>query len=236
MIPAILLALLALFFGVGLGLRGWADRRRADYLAPTLLRVNRALRDAGIDAFLDWGTLLGQHREDRLIRGDDDCDLGVREEDIDAVLDVLAELEGEGLGTYHHELQAKVWRQDWPNSHTDIYFYRPVDAGWRVLGRFDAPDGVLFPVSSVRFLAESFSAPAQPEERLRLLYGDDWRTPRDDDKGVFDAGDWSRSRAVLRRCVMTWREVLAIQRSPHGDTTAAAVLRDLLRPGRRWRP
>ena len=51
-------------------------RRKTRRLGRVLTTVTSELNEAEIDYFLDFGTLLGAYREDRIIPGDYDIDIG----------------------------------------------------------------------------------------------------------------------------------------------------------------
>jgi len=176
-----------------------------------ILRAYEGAREAfaelfGRELFALYGTLLGCYRDRRLIRSDDDIDLGV-------VVDASGPIEAkeEALGMMRKLLWAG-W-DVWVNRNGRL-FWLAVDGVmlrvyplWFAGGRawaytaVRAKRGSFLPCKSIEVYGRYVLIPAETEQLLRRTYGRDWRTPR-------SSFAHKRSRAVRREldrmCVSPW--------------------------------
>jgi len=178
-----------------------------------LLRyVTTALNNRGVKYWLDFGALLGVIREGDMIVGDDDTDLGVSTDDLEAVEDVLAEVEDE---TSYSVKKSDVYRRcaDFTGeslmlyqirgegSLLDIFFFEPDNDILRSMWTSDDDTTIstVFPVQEIYVPAWGFSVniPADPVARLVGKYGEDYMTP----KSSKARGRVTRSIKVFSRCV-----------------------------------
>ncbi|ROR92407.1 hypothetical protein [Nocardioides aurantiacus] len=167
------------------------DTRSAEHVGPLLDAVEevlRALREAGIEAFVAYGTLLGAVREQRLIGHDSDADLGYvsrHTHPVDVVRESFA------LQRRLTDMGYTVVRYSGAAFRIDV---READGSWRGLdlfgGYLDAgrlflmgevgvpfePEWV-FPLGEATLEGRSVPVPARPEKLLEAMYGPSWRVP-----------------------------------------------------------
>ena len=143
---------------------------------------------AGVPAFICYGTLLGAVRNGRLIGHDNDVDLAYLSEErypVDVVREgfrverVLRE-EGwqvrRGSGS---RVNVRIEDEDGSHRFVDVFaahwvgdrWYMPQDTGFVI-----PPEGIL-PLTTVELHGRPFPAPADYEQLLALTYGPGWRVP-----------------------------------------------------------
>ena len=66
--------------------------------------------DNNIEYWVDFGTLLGVHRENDIIIGDNDCDICIWEKDEDKIRPILQELENSNSNIYFEEYDWGAFR------------------------------------------------------------------------------------------------------------------------------
>lgn len=151
----------------------------ARQLGRLFVITNAFLREAGADYWLTFGTLLGQHREGQIIRGDKDVDFGLRESDYPRVKGAASHLpRGFRLhDTSERHLGPKLY-VEWDGWEADLYFYRarqgwllPLERGTFPGERSKIPDELVFPLQSATFLGQETRLPARPRELLEHHYG-----------------------------------------------------------------
>lgn len=154
--------------------------------------------DARVPYFLDWGALLGIYRHRNLIPWDYDVDVGLMQEDYDAVVARFAAAGGRiGRLTlepdYYGEPRATCCilfdadPEGWIG--IDLVAYRLSDHGRRalhlmseeLLARYEPSEynfdaSVLLPFSRAPLLGRGVLVPGRAHDRLVEIYGD-WRTP-----------------------------------------------------------
>jgi hypothetical protein len=141
--------------------------------------TNRFLRSLGVDYWLVYGTLLGYHREGRLLDGDRDVDFGAHEKEYPRIWQARRALPA-GFRLYdtshrHHGPKLYVAYQSW---EADIYFYK--DAGGRLQSWETSrnpgdtapfPRELVYPLRPATFLGESTNVPHDAEAYLVHTYG-----------------------------------------------------------------
>ena len=163
--------------------------RRKQLLARKLLTdVVNALEEAHIEYWLDWGTLLGAWREQRILPHDQDLDIGIpleQEEDARRVLSDVARRHRYACkaraphllvlslprSTKFHSLRDLIF--------IDVVFYPNEPVLLRFRGNssdgkplFTAtPRSALRPLSTVGLHGRRYSAPADPQSYLDSIYG-----------------------------------------------------------------
>ncbi len=151
----------------------------ARQLGRLFITTNAFLRDAGVDYWLAFGTLLGQYRDGQIIRGDMDVDFGLCESEYPRVKAAASHLPpGFRLhDTSARHLGPKLY-VEWDGWEADLYFYR-AQKGWLLpieQSRFPGdrsriPDELVFPLQSATFLSQETRLPARPRELLEHHYG-----------------------------------------------------------------
>lgn len=149
--------------------------------------VTKTLDEAGIDYWLDYGTLLGAVRNKGFISNDSDADISIYEKDAKKAFEVLqwsaipyklsirTGFRGAGLQVYHPA----------PSTiHMDVFFWYPdgdmLRRKWYVPGT-DDNKGKDFPaewmgnMSTVVFERRRYKAPEQAEKLVEHRYGPTWR-------------------------------------------------------------
>lgn len=223
------------------------ETRTAAQVAPLLDSVHvvlDALRNAGIEGFLAYGSLLGAVRDQALIGHDSDADLGYVSRYSHPV-DVIREsyriqraLIGQGLEVVRYSgggIKVIVEETDGARRGLDV-FSGFLDEGHLILmGEIRAPfrPEWIWPLTTATLEGQEFPVPAQPEHLLAATYGPGWRVP--DPAFKFETpqstserlNDWFRGMAVHRP---DWdRRYAAVRRSaPPSDPhpVARAVLAD----------
>ncbi|MFH1850931.1 MAG: LicD family protein [Candidatus Neomarinimicrobiota bacterium] len=174
-------------------------RRIAEKL---LKRITGVLYSCGIPYWLDYGTLLGIVREQRLLPWDSDMDISIARKDLDRLLANLWRFRIRGYKVrirYHrqddHPLKKgsvrliKIFNRKYLVARGDVMLdifvnTRVEEAYTLVMGiknytRFSVPAHYFDNLGTIRFRDRPYSVPAEYEEYLAYRYGD-WRTPRED--------------------------------------------------------
>ena len=149
--------------------------------------VLEALRDAGIEAFLAYGTLLGAVREGKLLGHDSDADLGYVSRHTHPV-DVIREsfrLQRAliGLGYRITRYSALAFKVDVDEGDgvvrgLDVFGGFLMDGHLHLMGEIRVPfeESWIFPLGTTTLEGRTFPAPADPDRLLTATYGP-WRTP-----------------------------------------------------------
>jgi hypothetical protein len=157
-------------------------------------RVLADLRDVvGVEAYLNYGALLGAIREGRMLGHDSDtdvCYLSKHTVPADIITESYAiertmrergwsilRMSGGDIKVLHEV-------SDGRKVHIDIFvaFYVPDKDGEPVFYQLGNRSGrlrreAIVPVSTITLHGYDFPAPAEPEEMLAFIYGPKWRTP-----------------------------------------------------------
>ena len=167
------------------------DSRDRAQLAPLLdaaETVLAALREAGVEPFLAYGSLLGAVREGGLIGHDSDVDLGYVSrwsEPADAVLEsfrLQRRLVEMGYWVVRYSgmaFRVNVQEADGALRGLDVFAGILRDGHLYLMGEVGAPfePSWIRPLGEVMLEGRSYPAPAQPERLLEAMYGPHWRTP-----------------------------------------------------------
>lgn len=167
------------------------DTRSAEHVGPLLDAVEQvlaAVREAGVEAFVAYGTLLGAVREQRLIGHDSDADLGYvsrHQHPVDVVRESFA------LQRRLTEMGYTVVRYSGAAFRIDV---READGSWRgldlfggyfesgrlfLMGEVGVPfdPAWIFPLGEAVLEGRTVPVPAVPERLLEAMYGPSWRVP-----------------------------------------------------------
>jgi hypothetical protein len=173
------------------------DTRTPEQVAPLLDAISEvlaALDEAGTQAFLAYGTLLGAVREGALIGHDSDADLGYLSpcsHPIDVIRESfalqrrVAEL---GFDTYRYSgfaFRVDVAEADGSKRGLDVFggfIADPVGdnpAMLYLMGEIGAPfrREWIYPLTTATLEGRTFPVPADPERLLVATYGPGWRVP-----------------------------------------------------------
>jgi hypothetical protein len=159
------------------GAAGLAARRAG--LEAVYHATNRLLASLGVDYWLVYGTLLGYHREGRLLDGDRDVDFGAHEREYARIWEARHALPADcrmvDTSRNHFGPKLYVVCRAW---EADIYFYRDDGLTLQSWERSGNPGDVapfarhvVYPLRAVTFLGETTRIPADAEAYLRHTYG-----------------------------------------------------------------
>jgi len=152
-------------------------------------RVLRDLREVcGVEAYLNYGALLGAIRDGAMIAHDSDtdvCYLSRHESPADLIAEsykierTMRELGWVLLRMSGGDIKVLLRLSDGRVCHIDIFVAFYVRGTFYQLGNRSGrlPREVILPVSQVELHGYTFPAPAQPEAMLAFLYGENWRVP-----------------------------------------------------------
>lgn len=161
-------------------------------LLDATAEVVEVLEGAGVEPFLAYGTLLGAHRDGRLIGHDNDIDLGyvsaldhpadlIRESyRLERVLRDEGRARGWSVSRYSGlGLKVDVPLSDGTGRGVDVFGGAFIDGRLLLMGEVWTPceRERLLPRGTVRLLGRDLPAPADTEHVLEILYGPHWRVP-----------------------------------------------------------
>jgi SAM-dependent methyltransferase len=190
-------------------------------------RVVRDLRETcQVEAYLNYGALLGTIRDGAMIAHDSDtdvCYLSRHESPADIIAESYKiERTMRGLGWVllrmsGGDIKVLLPLSDGRVCHIDIFVAFYVRGTFYQLGNRSGqlPREVILPVSEVELHGFTFPAPAQPERMLAFLYGENWRVPDpsfkydDPADGVRRLNGWLRG---FRSTMGLWTEFWSGQR------------------------
>lgn len=176
--------------------------------ANNLIKTTISLFDKiGLRFALAYGTLLGAIRDHGLIKGDEDVDILIWEENI--LWNNLVFLYNKGFKVI------RVVRGEYysfrlnENSYIDVYVLRNLKfSPWQFtcysLSNYYTPKKLFTGYHYIEFLGQKCLCPNNPEKLLEFWYGSDWRTPK---KGhdfyyeVKSAYYWHKLKKPLKKYV-----------------------------------
>jgi hypothetical protein len=200
------------------------DSRSPEQVAPLLDSIQQvldAVRDAGVEAFLAYGTLLGAVRQGGLIGHDSDADLGYvsrHSHPVDVILEsfrLQRHLTDLGYDTYRYSgiaFKVDVVESDGFRRGLDVFggfIAEPVGDQPPMLylmGEIGAPFDLdwIYPLTTATLEGRTFPVPGRPEKLLEVTYGPGWRVPDPAYKfhtarpTVLRLNGWFRGIRVLR--------------------------------------
>jgi len=187
------------------------DRYRQRILRRCLREVTTVLNEHHVDYWLDFGTLLGFHREHDIIRADYDVDVSMLEAGKPALLacsDAL-KVRGYTLADSNGTTKMVVRISDRRSAYyVDVYTYRPDGAILRSPYRRedDVPPDLVAERVEVSFLGGTMRVPRDADRLLLYRYGPTFMTPRRADQGpAYGYHRWeSFVRLLENNCVAFW--------------------------------
>lgn len=172
------------------------ESRTSEHLQPLLDAVERLcaeIRDAGVEAFAGYGTLLGAVREQKLLGHDSDADLcyvSRYTRPVDVVLEsfrLQRALVEKGFQIRRYSgaaFKVNVVESDGVARGLDVFggYIDPDDpAGSKLylMGEVGHPfqKEWIFPLGTCTLEGRTLPAPARPEHLLEAMYGKGWRVP-----------------------------------------------------------
>ncbi len=162
---------------------------RLPMLRKMLNKINNKFVEKKIPLWLDYGTLLGFHRNSDLICYDDDLDFGALMEDKERIILALAELENENsdllvkdtckYGRCKYVVMDKVTGLP---ADIDLYYrddkrLKPEFLSHLYRKFMDMPLSDYFPLKTKQFLGSTVSVPNNVEKVLLDKYGSSYMTP-----------------------------------------------------------
>lgn len=167
------------------------DTRSDEHVAPLLDSIEEvlgALKEAGVDAFPAYGTLLGAVRGGRLIGHDSDADIGYVSDHTEPV-DVIREsfrlqrrLAGMGYSISRYSgaaFKVLVREADGAVRGLDVFGGFLHDGHLVLMGEVRAPfrREWIFPLGTTTLEGRTLPAPADTDRFLSVTYGPSWRVP-----------------------------------------------------------
>ncbi|WP_235736263.1 class I SAM-dependent methyltransferase [Nocardioides alcanivorans] len=201
-----------------------------------LVGTGRALDDlrdrCGLDAYLNYGMLLGAVRDGAMIAHDSDSDLcyvSRTESPADLIAESyrierrMRELGWDVLRMSGGDIKLLLPLSDGRRCHIDVFVAFWVGGTFFQLGNRSGTlsESAILPVSTIELHGHTFAAPARPEEMLRFVYGPGWRVPdpafkyADPTAGIRRLDGWLRG---FRTLMGRWSEF-------HGGPESAEVPR-----------
>lgn len=153
-------------------------------MEEALSKTAKLLDECGIEFFLTFGTLLGEVREGYFIKGDDDVDIIVTDED--KLFESLPYLWEHGLFINRiFEKELYTFHTEGRRGHVDMYILRPIDRwiykNWcvSIRGHY-APKRFFEKITRGSYFIKdvSYPYPDNPEKLLEWWYGKTWRIPQ----------------------------------------------------------
>ncbi len=167
------------------------ESRSSEELQPLLDatdEVIRALADVGIEAFLAWGTLLGAHRDGKVIGADADADVAYvsrHTHPVDVIREsfrVQRQLVEHGYHITRYSALAfkiDVDEGDGVVRGLDVFGGFFMDGYLHLMGEIREPfeESWIHPLGTTTLEGRTFPAPADPDRVLAAMYGASWRVP-----------------------------------------------------------
>jgi hypothetical protein len=229
--------------------RAFADTSKAvrEEILDGTARVLADLRGhAGVEAYLNYGALLGAIRDGRMLAHDSDtdvCYLSAHGDPVDVVREsyrverVLRDRGWDLLRMSGGDVKILLPLSDGRLCHIDVFVaFHAADRFFQLGNRSgQLPREAILPVSTVTLHGHDFPAPADPEAMLRFVYGPGWRTPdpsfryADPPAGIRRLDGWLRG---FRTDMPAWTEHHAGQRGrPETPSEFGQVVAARLAPG-----
>jgi hypothetical protein len=174
-----------------------ANRKIHPQIEELLIVVSKILNAAGIEFWIDQGTLLGAYRSGKFIARDSDADIAIRDEQQFASL--LPLLTSELPDTYGCERKGshckgyRIWLKsggmftgtyegrsiEWPLVACDAMFYQHYAQDNTYVQQYEGfgvntflfPQAAIFPLGQIEFEGSMYPCPARVEEYLEIQYG-----------------------------------------------------------------
>lgn len=161
----------------------WSESRAMTHeeAKKLLFKTKNLLDSKGLRFFLVYGTLLGAVRERDFIKGDEDIDIAVDDEN--KLISLIPYLEENGLHLIRVLSGNTYTFRSNQDCYIDVYILRPIFrySVWSIycfaLSNYKTPKKFFKEFTSMEFLGEQFCCPKNPEKLLEFWYGKSWRIP-----------------------------------------------------------
>jgi hypothetical protein len=188
------------------------------YAIGTAIKFLKILKSQKIDFFLVGGSLLGAVRQGAFAGRPSDVDFGVKEEQLQKLLDAFPLLIKNGARTIRKNKEIDIIQFLFPYGLVDVEVFRKENVGkdemwvgkkgvawvggkikWAKINKKSVDqkfEGVTFPISdlenliTIKAYGKQFLAPSNPEIYLEQSFGKNWRIP--DKKQFF----WNKNSKI----------------------------------------
>lgn len=159
-------------------LPGNYTNRKLEILEKLFVMSNEYMKKTNTTYWIDFGTLLGYHREDGILPHDIDVDFGAHEEEYEKIWSLRNELP-KGLKLYDTSFRHRGPKLyfNYKGFDADVYFYEDKDGtltsyenSHYPAERTPYPKELALPVKSATFLDQDTFIPAQPKKYLEHIY------------------------------------------------------------------
>lgn len=131
--------------------------------------------------WLCFGTLLGAIRDNDFIEHDVDTDIGIELSQLNKLEVSLSDFDRYGFEIIRVTSDLSMISLLRENEYIDIYLFRKVNndenMSWRCNG-YVVKDDYFSELENIHFLGEQFCAPMNYIKYLEEVYGEDWKTPK----------------------------------------------------------
>lgn len=158
---------------------GQAQRRKMKVLEEFFQLSVDFLNQTGEEYWMDFGTLLGYHREGRIIPHDIDVDFGLHEKSYKSILNKkhLLNPKIKFYDSSHRHRGPKLYF-NYKGFDVDVYFYEDLGEGLRSYEntkwpneRQSIPKQFVYTLKEIVFLNKKCKIPAQSQKYLEYIYG-----------------------------------------------------------------
>lgn len=222
------------------------DVRSEAEVEPLLEAIDTVLgviSNAGVDAFLAYGTLLGAVREQKFLGHDSDADLAyvsTAERPVDVVREsfrLQRSIAEQGLPTRRYSgaaFRIDVVEADGVRRGLDVFAGFLDEGRLYLMGEVGAEfdRSWIYPLTDCVLEGRTFPAPAVPERLLEAMYGPSWAVPdpafkfTTDERTVQQLSGWFRGSASHRQ---EWQRPYSGTPRLRGDQSGSALARRLWR-------
>lgn len=151
-----------------------------DQARNLLIKTKEVFDAIGLDFYLAFGTLLGAIREKSLIKGDEDVDVFITDEQ--KLYDNLPYIYDHGLRLCRMHKRTIYSFRIGDNSYIDVYILSEIknslwsSSCYRLSAKY-VPKSLFSEFEDIEFLGIKCKCPQEPEKVLEFWYGETWRTP-----------------------------------------------------------
>ncbi len=159
---------------------GRYQQRKKFLMQKYFVKMNEMMLSLGKEYWIDFGTLLGHHRENGIISHDIDIDFGMHEKDYKYVVNRLHEKCPHGITFYDTSANHRGPKLyfSYKGIFADIYFYE--DCGQTIRSYENSKylnetskisKSLVYPIQKAKFLNQKTFIPSKTKEYLEHIYG-----------------------------------------------------------------